>query len=343
MRHKLLLSILIMICYNGICQEIDDIGKIVLGVYFQQNCSKETELAKPQLKNKLARLASQAGCSSFGDNLFVICPDVIVNDIEVAEGGMKNVYVISGELYISIINKQNDVVFSTISYPFKGSGTNKTTIIKNAITNISYNNIATVFEQAKQKILSYYEDKKGLLFAKADSYAQRGQYDEAITCLLIIPEELSDIHKQALSKATSIYALREEADRRKTEATIASNNNKVFTKAKSLLAMHKPIDALQELWNYRSGNVSHKFIYDSLIVKAESMITAAEKVEYDRLEREYQDKRRAEDRAYEETVKEAEHRRNIENREVDTYQQGVDAIKTVACDFLKNNPNFIKF
>ena len=342
-RYILVLVVLMGLCNNAFCQEIGDIGKIVLGVSFSQNCSEETKLVKPQLQNKMARLATQAGCSSFGDNIFVICPDVIINDVEVAEGGMKNVYVMRGELYVTIMNRQNNVVFSSVSYPFRGSGTNKTTIIKNAITNISYNNIAPVFEQAKQKILSYYDTQKDLIFTRADSYAQRGQYDEAITCLMTIPDELVDVHKQALNKAISIYKLRVEDERRKAAAATASNNNIVFTKAKSLLAMHKPIDALQELRGYRNGSTSHQNIYDSLMVKAESMITAAEKAEYERLEREYQDKRRAEDRAYEEAVKDAEHRRNIENREMDTYQQGVDAVKTIACDFLKSNPNFIKF
>lgn len=342
-RVLLTMVTLCILSHNVFCQELTDIGKIVLGIAFQDECSQETIALKPQLKNKLSRLATRAGCSSFGEPAFVICPDIIINDVDVVEGGMKNIYSIQGELYISVMDRSNRVVFATTSHSFKGSGTDKTSIIRNAILNVNYTNLSSVFDEAKRKILSYYQSQKELIFSRADAYAQKGAYDEAITCLMVIPEELVDIQKQSVAKAMEIYKKRELAQQKKAQTAIATNNSKVFIKTKSLLAMHKPTDALRELWNYKNGDVAQQKIYDSLVNKAESMISATEKAEYERLEREYQDKRRAEDRVYNEAVKEAEHRRNIENREIDTHQQSIDAMKTIACDFLKNNPNFIKF
>ena len=245
---KRLLLIVIALCslwHNAVCQELGDIGKIVLGVTFQNGCSQETISLKPQLQNKLARLATQAGCSSFGEHAFVICPDIIINDVDVVEGGMKNIYSIQGELYISVLDRSNNVVFATTSYSFKGSGTDKTSIIRNTILNINYTNISSVFDEAKRKILSYYQSQKELIFSRAEAYAQKGAYDEAITCLMVIPEELVDIQKQSVAKAIEIYKKREVAQQKKAQAAIATNNGKVFIKTKSLLAMHKPTDALR--------------------------------------------------------------------------------------------------
>ena len=54
-----------------------------------QNGTFVTPTASLQLQNKLSQLATQAGYSSYGNNLFVISPNVIVNTIDKAEGGMK--------------------------------------------------------------------------------------------------------------------------------------------------------------------------------------------------------------------------------------------------------------
>ena len=77
--------------------------------------------------------------------------------------------------------------------------------IMNGVLKISYDNVKDVFSGARGKILNYYAAKEDAIFAKADTYAFNGEYDKAIACLMLIPEELFDLHKKALDKAKEIY------------------------------------------------------------------------------------------------------------------------------------------
>ena len=78
-------------------------------------------------------------------------------------------------------------------------------------------------------------------------------------------------------------------------------------------------------------------------------------------EREYQDDRRREDRAYKEFSKQAAHQRSmdrqnmalrrqvvsaserIEHHRLHVSEQKVKALKQVACDYLRNNPNRVDY
>ena len=136
-------------------QTVNDISKVVLGIRFLEGISQETKNLQPQLEDRLIMFATQSGYSSFGSNMFFISPNVIVNSIDVAEGGMKNVYVVQGELYLTIQDAIGGTVYSSASFPFKGSAIKKEAAIKNAVLSINYGRVQSVFSEAKEKILSY--------------------------------------------------------------------------------------------------------------------------------------------------------------------------------------------
>lgn len=362
MAHKLY-SLAMLLCCSicALAQTSDDIGKIVLGVRFEETASEETQSNREILEDKLVKFASMAGYSSFSDCAFCISPNVVINSVDVAEGGMKNVYVVRGELYLTIMDAINGTVYSSNSCNFKGSATKKETAIKKALLNIDYSNVAASFNEAKQKILSYYEAHIDVYFAQAEASVANGNYDEAITYLMMVPEELTSLHSKAMERALKVYSRREEAIRQQILSEQRSSNNEILTTANSYLAMHKAQDALKVLWNYQRGQEDLDKQYEALVKKAEQQVSASEREALRKEELAYQDSRRREDRAWSEYQKDAQHRRNMEQANVDyreqrletvervahhelnNEQQRIRALKDVASEYLRNNPNRVDY
>lgn len=349
--RKILITILLIIC-NLYCfaQTTQDIGKVMLGVKVAEDATPETKTVAMQLQSRLSQIATQAGYSSNGTSLFVISPNVIVNDVSVAEGGMKSIYVVQGDLALTISG--DGTIFSSSIIPFKGSATDKNKAVINGVLKIGYPNVKEMFESARTKILDYYAAKEDVIFAKAETFAFNKQYDEAITCLMIIPEELFDLHKKAQTKAIEIYDIRNKEIARQQAAQLAGRNDVVLKKAQSYLSMQNAEEALKALWDYRNGSETQNTQYNELIAKAGSLVSEEKQRVLEAERQQYLDNRMREDREWAMREQEANHQIAMDNRRMDfefatldantqTEQQKVEAVKTVACEFIKNNPNII--
>lgn len=351
MKKALLISILFLAMLGkAFSQNINDIGKIVLGVKTTSECSVETKPVETLLVNKLRQLTNNAGYSAYGmNNLFNLVPNVILEDCSIAEGGMKNVYLITGSLFLTIQEETSGIVYSSISYPIKGYGVSKEKAIKDAISKLHFNNLQFL-QDAKTKILSYYQEKQDIIFERAKNFVKNKEYDAAITCLLSIPEELSEYYIKALKQANVIYDLRQkEVNTLRLQKRI-QHNNVIIQKARGMLATHTPEQAIQVLWNIEPGNPQQDSIVTVLQQQAESQITAVQKEKLRIAEREYNDKKEKEAKELRMIEKEQEHRMNIDNQNMALQKQQesnryniethrIEAIKNVALEYIKNNNN----
>ena len=317
MKKLLFIVTIFMFSVTMVAQTIDDIGKIVIGVKILPKANSETVKNKEYLQNKLMNLASNAGFTSYGRNAFFITPSIIINDTRTAEGGMKNIYVINGDIYLNIQEGDAGIVFASTSFSFQGSGTSKDDAIKNGIQKISYGNLKPFFDEARSGILKYFTDMQDKIFAKADMLCTNKEYDAAIACLLTIPEELFEPYKKAYAKACEIYKMRDEEIANQIAFEIKELNNEVLVKARSLMAMHDAVETLKTLWDYHIADTEQDQEYRQLVKTAEDRITAEEQaiLEKERQEheeqlrkeeRDYQDMRRREERAYADSRREYE-------------------------------------
>ena len=160
----------------------------------------------------------------------------------------------------------------------------------------------------------------------------------------MIPEELYDLHKKALIKANEIYELRDEEIRRQEEEDRHEENENILNRARSFLAMHNPTDALKTLWNYKIGDDNQDQSYYSMISKAETLITETEKRALEKEKQEYIDKKEQIERQFSIQEKgialkkqqiEYEHTKSIQ--ELQLAQQRIEAIKTIAYEYLKSH------
>lgn len=400
MKQFIICLLFLMGITNAMSQNIQDIGKVMLGVKITDDATIETKQVAKQLQSRLSQIATQAGYSSNGASLFAITPNVIVNYVDVAEGGMKSIYVVQGYLAISIADGADGTVFSSTTFPFKGSNTDKNKAILSGVLKIGYSNLKEMFDEARTKILDYYAAKEETIFAKADSYAFNQQYDEAISCLMLIPEELFELHSKAMDKVVEIYDKRNAEIARQRAAQLAAENDAVLKKAQSYLSMQNAEEALKALWDYRNGSEAQNAQYNEMVEKAGGLVSEEKRRILAAERQRYLDARMREDREWAMRVQDVEHKQSLENREMvmrenaaaheismdnkqhdlrvistthdmkiedkmtdhqiqmehrgmdynfaaleantQTEQQKIDAAKTVACEFIKKNPNFIK-
>ena len=129
----------------------------------------------------------------------------------------------------------------------------------------------------------------------------------------------------------------------------------------SYLAMHQPDVALSVLSAYSSGDAQQDAIYRNYVSHAESMVSSHEREVQRKEERAYQDERRREDRAYREYQKQTAHQRDMDRQDMALRRQVVSAservmhhklrvdeqkvraLKQVACDYIRNNPNRVDY
>ncbi len=323
-------------------QTIDDIGKIMLSVKVNDKASTYTKDNKDILFQKLILCATQQGYSTVNSR-FCVSPNITITSTSIAEGGMKNVHILQGELFLAILDENTGATFASTSISFKASGTDKNKAIRNAIYSMNYSILSTIYQEAKEKILNYYLSQKNNIFNRADVCVTNGNFEEAITCLMTIPEELTQMHSEALQKAIEIYQLRDEYMERIFIQNKTEENNSILVEAKNLLAMHQPQNALKVLWDFQSGISSQDVQYELLIRKAEAQITDEEREAFRLAEREYQDQKIREKRSWQSQQKEQQHRHNMDNRRMDLRQQKVSALKSIACEYLKNNPGMVDY
>ena len=314
---KIIICSLFAICaITSIAQNIQDIGKVMLGVKIADDATTDTKQVSMQLQSRLSQIATQAGYSSNGTSSFAIFPNIIVNYVDVAEGGMKPIYVVQGDLVLMIASGVDGTVFSSTTLPFKGSSTDKNKAILSGILKIGYPNVKNMFDEARSKILEYYVAKGKTIFAQADSYAFNQQYDEAIACLMLIPEELFDLHSKAMNKAIEIYDKRNTKIARQQAAQLASQNDAILKKAQGLLSMQNAEEALKVLWNYRNGSETQNAQYNDIVTIAGALVSEEKKRILAADRQRYLDARMREDREWSMHVQSVEHERSLENREM---------------------------
>ena len=344
----ILLSLIFMV--KAFSQTLDDIGKIILGVKITPECTAETRLVETVLTNRLRVLITNTGYSAYGiENLFNLVPNIVVDDCSVAEGGMKNVYLLSATLFLTVQEETSAVVYSSCYYPLKGYGTSKEKALKDALSNLVLND-CTFLQEAKTKILSYYQDKQSVISKQAENFVRNGQYDAAITCLLSIPEELSSCYAQALEQANCVYEMRVKAENTARAHENSRHNDVLLQKARGLLATHQPVKAMETLWDIRPGNTRQDSIVSVLQRQIESQVTFEERERLRLSERKYRDQKLREEREAKAMEREQTHRMSLDNQAIallrqqssDAYNletQRIAAIKSVALEYIKNNNN----
>lgn len=239
MKRVLSIFAVVMMCFTLFAQSVDNFNKIALSVVMPENFEGLDASQLSKLESKIIQIATTSGLAANGyNNNFVIYPKFEIYNNEVVEGGMQNITVVTADLSLFIKQVDNNILFSAISKPIKGSGSNKKLAITNAISSIQTNNpeFESFISKGKTRIVEYYETKCSDILKKSDTYIRMKQYEQAIGLLMSVPEEVSSCYTLIQDKSIVAY-----------KAYEAQNCAVQIQKAKMALASNDYIGALNVL------------------------------------------------------------------------------------------------
>lgn len=304
-------------------QTSEDIGKFMLGISYPDKANELTEYYFPKLESKISKALTSKGYTTFGDCRFICLPSINIDDVSKAEGGMKDVYSVTGNLEIIVLDNYNGTVFQTIDEPIKGHATTESKAISNAISAANLSGFSKLLPTIKEKISDYFRTNKNNMLIEAQHLAEMNSYDEAIAYLMTYPSEITPEYYEVLNFAGKIYDKKMAHERQLFMQKQMSENKTVLMRANNALQSNNPQEALRILWDFNPGYSDQDSQYENLVASANQLITTKERAEFEKAERAYRDERKDKDREF-----------FLENKKIDTHQQienkRIDAQKEVA-------------
>ena len=301
--------IVLVLTFSSFAQTTSVIGKIALSVVMPENVDGLNISQISNLQTKISQIVTISGLGASGYNSnFVIYPKFAIYESNIVEGGMQNINIVTAELSLFIKQVDNNLLFSTVSKPLKGSGRTKELAITNAISKIPTSDpeFKTFIATGKKRIIQYYETKCMDIIKKSDSYVKMQQYEQALGLLMSVPEEVSSCYNQIQDKAIEAY-----------KAYQTQRCSELIQKAKTTLASNNYLGALNILSQIDPSATCFNEA-QSLAQNAEGKVNAEEKKQWDFQMKKYNDA-------------------------VSLEKQRIEAIKEIAISYYKSQPTSVNY
>lgn len=311
MKFKCFISIIASLFFliAAQAQNTDDVGKIALSVVMPENIEGLSTSQLSKLESKIIQITTKAGLSALGYNQnFVIYPKFNVYSVDIIEGGMQNIIVVTAELSLYIKQTSSNILFSSVSKNIKGSGKNKELAMNNAIAQISTidKSFASFMIEGKNKILKYYETHCDNIIKKADGYIQMQQFTQALGLLMSIPEEIQSCHDKVIEKSIATFkAYQNQICNEKMQQARAKFAAQDYNGALEILAGIDP--------SANCFNESQK-----MIKSVENKVSTEVKKQWDFKMKQY-------------------------NNEISLEKQRINAIKEIAVSYYKSQPTTLNY
>jgi hypothetical protein len=160
-----------------------------------------------KLETKILSILTNNGISSQGAyNGVVAYPKLDIYDEQDVNTGMQNLKTVRLTLSLFIKQADDNVIFSSESKQFSGSGRTREQALNSVINTINPKDTkwATFTKNAKIKVEQYYQKMCSSVIAQADQLSQTGQLNYAMGLLLNIPKDVS-CFTEAKNKSILIY------------------------------------------------------------------------------------------------------------------------------------------
>lgn len=195
------------------CTMAQSNAEVSLCVYMPKN-SEIPEAALQFLENQLENIATENGTADMVIcDRFILTAKVDVLQKDIVAGPPQR---ISQTLNITLQvgDAVDNKLFASTSLTAVGIGTNLTKSYMEAFKQIRKNDkqVADFLEQAKGKIVQYYQQHCESIFAEAQGLAKRQRYDEAIYSLACIPDIGTDCYTRCQNAMVQIWQARINAE-----------------------------------------------------------------------------------------------------------------------------------
>lgn len=160
--------------------------------------------ARASLNQKLLQMTTQNGFGSLSGE-FVLTADVVVVDKQVTATAPAQ-YVVDLEVSVYVVNVLEKVIVAETSFNVKSIDRPESKAVVRAINQVNPRSpaVRTFMTSAREKIVDYYAERIPALVAKAQSLTDRGEYEEALAVLAVIPECV-DEYPMVADRMTGVY------------------------------------------------------------------------------------------------------------------------------------------
>lgn len=144
------------------------------------------------LVTKLQTVLAKNGVAGDGSD-FVLVPTIVIDEDELVESGMYNLYKITGSVNLLLKQLSTEKSFGSAIIPIRGTGRRtKGAAIKAALGGINVNDpkLKSFLGEARDKVVDYYLTNSASIIGKARNATQQGNYEEAFALLSSFPEGL---------------------------------------------------------------------------------------------------------------------------------------------------------
>ncbi|MBL0256414.1 MAG: hypothetical protein IPQ03_02365 [Bacteroidetes bacterium] len=225
-------------------------GSISMSGYVSDQIEGLPPISKSFLENKLGQIVTQNGITNgpLGSR-FIITPNISVLTKDILPGPPPmHALTLSVTFYIG--DGIDGRKFASRSISVKGVGTNETKAYNEALKqiNVSDPQLVALLEEGKAKIIDYYTNHCESVIKNAQAAASLGNYEDAITQLITIPDACKACYDKGMTAAEPMYKkyIDQQCEIKLTEARAAWNaqqNSEGAAKAGSALAAIEPTAA----------------------------------------------------------------------------------------------------
>jgi len=316
-------------------QTLDDFGRIAIKPLANRAQLRNDEAAT-LLETRMSQITTAGGIVSTDVNpRFVMTATVNILTKDIVPGPPQ---MISQKLEITFTvgDAVEKKAFSTTSVELIGAGANETKAYMEAIKKINARNPAfkSFVEEAKTKIVSYYQTNCEAIQRDAKALASQGKYDAAIYNLSLIPDVCKQCYEQSQKLQATLYTQK-----------IESEGQTLFQQAKAawIQAPNKEnASAVSRLVARIDPNVSFHSEVNAFIDKVSAVVQAQQQQEWEQQRREWEQSVRE----WEQANKERE-RAYADNqqaraaraaREHELEKMRINACREIAVEYVRNQP-----
>lgn len=256
-----------MITMPSLAAEKENISFKAMGLQNETPLNEDNQ-KRLALKIEQAVAYNNAGANTAQSQLFVICPEFVTTSSDVVNTGMRNIYVVRGELSLFSRNLIDDNTFATVVLSLEGSGKTEQDCYRVMINSIRGSNpqIARFISESQQRVIEYYEKIMPQVLAKAERQMNSLAYDDALVTLSIIPECVDGYYtvSELMSKAYT--------------KILDRNADMTINSAKTLMLKKEYLSAIDTLATVDPMSSRYEEAWQ-LMTEARGKIDAAEKAE----------------------------------------------------------------
>jgi hypothetical protein len=206
-----MITILSMKAQNNLGSS-DDAARIPILAYVPNDMGDLTPTAAEALRTRLERIVTKAGLggASSGER-FILTAKIVELDKNISST-TPAIYYYNLEITLIIGDAIEGKMYSSIVFESKGSGSSETKAYLNAIKQLKDQDpkYTTFIDQAKNKIIEYYNSNCDFIIKDADALTSIKGYDQAIYKLASVPSVCKTCYEKCTDKIGVVYKAKME-------------------------------------------------------------------------------------------------------------------------------------